>query len=71
MRWKLRDVRVHFLIWLLRSSDVLIMIDDVRDYEGAPVGLQLIGRQYEEEKILVLAEYIGAALRDADVASAN
>lgn len=43
------------------------MIDDPRDYDGAPVGLQLIARQYDEEKILVLAEYIGAAIRGVNV----
>lgn len=50
---------------------MLIMADDVQDYEGAPVGLQLVGRQYEEEKILVLAEYINAALRGEDAISGH
>jgi amidase len=32
-------------------------------YDGAPAGVQLFGRRLEEEKMLVLAEYIGAAIK--------
>nr|KMM65355.1 glutamyl-tRNA(Gln) amidotransferase subunit A [Coccidioides posadasii RMSCC 3488] len=34
-------------------------------YHGTPVGLQLVGRRYQEEKLIVLAEYIGETLRKA------
>ncbi|XHG08439.1 hypothetical protein AWENTII_011538 [Aspergillus wentii] len=33
---------------------------DAGIYDGAPVGLQLIGRRLQEEKMLTLADYIGA-----------
>ncbi|KAK5798225.1 hypothetical protein VI817_004516 [Penicillium citrinum] len=32
---------------------------DADTYHGAPVGVQLIGRRLQEEKVLTLAEYIG------------
>lgn len=34
-------------------------IDDAETYHGAPVGLQLMGRRLQEEKMLTLAEYLG------------
>lgn len=41
---------------------ILIDVDDAEVYDGAPVGIQLIGRRLEEERILTLAEYISQAL---------
>ncbi|KAJ5548198.1 hypothetical protein N7513_005432 [Penicillium frequentans] len=32
---------------------------DAKAYDGAPVGVQLMGRRLQEEKILTIAEYIG------------
>ncbi|KAJ5669604.1 Amidase [Penicillium macrosclerotiorum] len=32
---------------------------DANSYDGAPVGIQLLGRRLQEEKILTLAEYLG------------
>ena len=32
--------------------------------DGAPVGVQLIGRRLQEEKVLIMAEHIGKALVD-------
>lgn len=37
-------------------------IDDPEIYHGAPVGVQLVGRRLQEEKLLVLAEHIGPAI---------
>jgi amidase len=34
-------------------------IDDADTYDGAPVGVQLVGRRLQEEKILTIADYIG------------
>lgn len=34
-------------------------IDDADTYNGAPVGVQLVGRRLQEEKMLTIAEYIG------------
>ncbi|KAL4895376.1 amidase signature domain-containing protein [Aspergillus ambiguus] len=36
---------------------------DADAYDGAPAGLQLMGRRLQEEKMLVLAEYIGEEVR--------
>ncbi|PGH19255.1 hypothetical protein AJ80_04120 [Polytolypa hystricis UAMH7299] len=38
---------------------------DPEIYHGAPVGLQLMGRRFQEEKMLTLAGYIGDELRRA------
>lgn len=40
----------------------LTPIDDPEIYDGAHVGVQLMGRRYQEEKILALSEMIGKAL---------
>lgn len=34
-------------------------IDNADAYDGAPVGVQLVGRRLQEEKMLTLAEYLG------------
>jgi len=31
-------------------------------YDGAPVGLQIVGRKFEEEKVLAIAKVLYAAL---------
>lgn len=35
------------------------MVDDADTYDGAPVGVQFLGRRLQEEKMLTLAEYLG------------
>jgi amidase len=34
-------------------------LDDAETYDGAPVCLQLVGRRFQEEKMLTLAEHLG------------
>lgn len=34
-------------------------LDDAETYDGAPVGVQFVGRRLQEEKMLTLAEYLG------------
>ena len=41
----------------------LYILDDPDIYDGAPVSVQLVGRRLQEEKMLALAEYLGAALQ--------
>lgn len=42
-------------------------IDDAEAYDGAPVGVQLVGRRLQEEKMLTLAEYLGEEIaQDAE-----
>lgn len=45
------------------NAAVLIGLDDAEVYDGAPAGVQLFGRRLQEEKMLVLAEYVGAAVK--------
>lgn len=40
-------------------------LDDADVFDGAPAGIQLFGRRLQEEKILVLAEYLGEKIRKA------
>ena len=39
-----------------------LIIDDPEKYEGGPVGLQVIGRRFEEEKVLEILEVIQRAI---------
>ena len=36
--------------------------DDADTYHGAPIGVQLVGRRLQEEKMLTLAEYLGGEI---------
>ncbi|KAL4911110.1 hypothetical protein BDW74DRAFT_5788 [Aspergillus multicolor] len=36
---------------------------DANVYDGAPAGVQMFGRRLQEEKMLVLAEYLGSAVK--------
>ena len=53
----------------LRLSCLLFLImtaaDDPDIYDGAPVGVQLVARKFEEEKILAIAKIVCAALNTA------
>ena len=42
-----------------------VCADDPEIYDGAHVALQIVGRRFQEEKMLALAEYIGALLGKA------
>lgn len=68
-----RVVSVDILVLGLRTSQiivddgesadyVLLCIDDPEIYDGACVGVQLVGGRLEGEKMLVLAVYIGDAV---------
>ncbi|KAI9726801.1 MAG: Acetamidase [Chrysothrix sp. TS-e1954] len=48
----------------LNEQDRIMMESyDPEVYDGAPVALQLIGRRFQEEKMLALAGYVGKALQ--------
>jgi amidase len=36
--------------------------DNPEIYDGGPVGVQLVARKYEEEKVLAIASIVNAAL---------
>ena len=40
----------------------LIILDDPDIYDGGPVGVQIVARKFEEEKVLAIAKVIYAAL---------
>ena len=40
----------------------VLTIDDPEKYEGGPVGLQIIGRRYEEEKVLDILEVVAQVI---------
>jgi len=37
--------------------------DDPEAYDGAPVGLQIVARKYEEEKVWAIAKIVDAVLK--------
>ncbi len=39
-----------------------MLSDDPEIYHGAPVGLQIMARKFEEEKVLAIAKVLYAAL---------
>ena len=45
-----------------RLTNAVSLADDPEVYDGAHVALQLVGRRFQEEKILALAGYVGKAL---------
>jgi amidase len=46
--------------------NLLTWTDDPAAYDGAPVGVQIVGRKFEEEKCLALANIIQRVLENAD-----
>ena len=42
---------------------MICISDDPEIYDGAPVGLQLVARKHEEEKVWAIAKIVDAALR--------
>jgi amidase len=45
--------------------DLLTWTDDPAAYDGAPVGVQIVGRKFEEEKCLAIAKIIQRVLENA------
>jgi len=43
--------------------------DDAATYDGAPVGVQIVARQYEEEKVWAIAKIVDAILKSSDISS--
>lgn len=40
----------------------LAALDDPELYDGAHVSVQIVGRRFQEEKVLAITEYLGDAL---------
>lgn len=55
---------VYFSALPLRST-LTLFADDPEVYDGAPVGVQLVARKFEEEKILAIAKIVVAVLEEA------
>lgn len=43
-----------------------VLLDDPEIYDGAHVSVQLVGRRFQEEKVLALAGIVAEALRNVD-----
>lgn len=43
---------------VLECCDILTVIDDPEEFHGLPISLQLVGRRFEDEKVLAILEYI-------------
>jgi amidase len=43
--------------------------DDATTYDGAPVGVQIVARKYEEEKVWAVAKIVDAILKSSDIPS--
>ncbi len=44
-------------------------IDDPKAYDGAPVGLQIVARKYEEEKVWAIAKIVDSILKESNKSS--
>jgi hypothetical protein len=55
----------------LRSGKGLIRIgaDDPEAYDGAPVGLQIVARKYDEEKVWAIAKIVDDIQRNSSKAT--
>jgi len=50
----------------MRRLEILTnKLDEPDIYHGAPVGVQVVARKFEEEKALAIAEVVQAAIRTA------
>lgn len=48
---------------LLCDRMLTIVLDDPKIYDGAHVALQIVGKRFQEEKMLAIADVITAALK--------
>ncbi len=62
-KYNSRNIPVPILI----SYPPFPRIDDPDVYDGAPVGVQIVARKHEEEKVWAIAKIIDAALKAANV----
>jgi amidase len=54
--WKLCE-----LLFRTKVLPQLIGIDDANEFDGLPISLQLVGRRFEDEKVLAILDYITSA----------
>ena len=41
-----------------QGTDVGVLPDDPEDFDGAPIAIQLMGRRFQEEKVLSAAKVV-------------
>jgi amidase len=41
-----------------------LTVDDPEFSDGAPVGIQVVGRRLQEEKVIAIVEVLGNAVKD-------
>ena len=56
------DLCEHLKLYVRQGGDVLTGIDDPEVFDGLPVSLQLVGRRFEDEKVVAALEYIKNAV---------
>lgn len=49
----------------MNEARALTVADDWDDCHGSPVALQLVGRRFEEEKVLSLVQYVEGLINEA------
>lgn len=49
------------------GADLFLSTDDPDLYHGLPVNVQVIGRRFQEEKVLAITEYIDGLLKGGEV----
>jgi len=61
-----QDEKVHlgckFLFLTYCKELLMVAVDDAELYDGAHVAVQVVGRRFQEEKILAITEVLGNAL---------
>ena len=63
MNWEACKFSFTILVFVVPLT--MITADDPDIYDGAPVGVQLVARKFEEEKIWAVAKIVCAALEMA------
>lgn len=49
----------------------MLRLDDPNIYHGGPVGVQIVARKFEEEKVIAIAEVVLSSLAAVDVPTAQ
>lgn len=53
------------------TRSIFTTADDPEIYHGAPVGIQIVGKKFEEEKVLAIAHLVNQALQESEGSKPN
>lgn len=48
----------------VECADKYVWVDDPEIYHGQPVNVQIIGRRFQEEKVLAITEYVDGLIKE-------